>query len=361
MPKRRKKKSTKKRDSDFMWVIVLVFVLTIFNLTIFLPKIYGKLQDNRAIAEEIRAAISEPREELGEEPVEVIIPEGIIEEIAVPEPEIVEPEPEPDPVCDAENLDLCLDDSSCSGAGGYWYDSDCNSDPEPEPAINKVTIASWNLDDFGTTKAEDDDIMDIYADTIDNYDIVFVQEIINKDQDAFEDLCDLLEDYQCRNSTRGGRDSNEQYGVFYAEDIEIIGWEDFDPDDDDRWNRPPLKVNFKIGDYELIAYNINVGLSQVEKELSHLENLTRDTGNVIVLGNLHADCDLYDTTEDIFEDWNWIIDNNEDTTSTDEDCAYDRILMNNESHEDLEDEGVHTEDITLEVSDHYLVWAELEF
>jgi len=34
------------------------------------------------------------------------------------------------PVCDADNLDLCLDETSCIGVTGYWYDDICNAEAE---------------------------------------------------------------------------------------------------------------------------------------------------------------------------------------------------------------------------------------
>jgi len=56
---------------------------------------------------------------------------------------------------------------------------------------------------------------------------------------------------------------------------------------------------------------------------------------------------------------NYLIDDNEDTTVSSTDCAYDRIIMNDDSYEEYVDYGIYKE-ITSEQSDHYLVWVELE-
>lgn len=46
-------------------------------------------------------------------------------------------------------------------------------------AAEKITIASWNIQNFGKSKAEDDSKMAIIADMLSKYDIIAVQEISN--------------------------------------------------------------------------------------------------------------------------------------------------------------------------------------
>jgi len=36
----------------------------------------------------------------------------------------------PVPECDAEHLELCIDQPTCEGAGLYWYDGECHLEPE---------------------------------------------------------------------------------------------------------------------------------------------------------------------------------------------------------------------------------------
>ena len=59
-----------------------------------------------------------------------------------------------------------------------------------------------------------------------------------------------------------------------------------------------------------------------------------------------------------FNEWNWIIKDNEDTTSGETNCAYDRIISNNELKPRIIRYGIEKE-IKKEQSDHYLVWVEL--
>ena len=78
------------------------------------------------------------------------------------------------------------------------------------------TVANWNLQIFGEKKANNTELMNIYASTISKFDIVFIQEIRDKSNTSFWKLCGMLPDYNCILSTREGRTSSkEQYGVIY--------------------------------------------------------------------------------------------------------------------------------------------------
>ena len=224
-----------------------------------------------------------------------------------------------------------------------------------------IKIANWNLKIFGNTKASKPGLLDSYAKIIDNYDIIFIQEIRNKDQTAFPKLCVLLPDYDCSVSSRAGRSSSkEQYGIIYRDGIDIKELVDFNPDSQDRWERPPIEVIFDIDSYELIAYNIHVKPDDAKQEIDYLEDIVKTEGNVIVLGDLNADCNYYDNAnEPDFDSWNWIIEDNEDTTVSSTNCAYDRIIINNNGFNEYLDHGIDNS-ITSEQSDHYLVWVEIE-
>ncbi len=225
-----------------------------------------------------------------------------------------------------------------------------------------VRIANWNLHIFGKTKAADAALMAVYADIIDDYDIIFVQEIRDKSQTAFESLCALLEDYDCMVSSRAGRSpSKEQYGVICRNGIEIVEFADLNPDTADRWERPPVAVTFSIGGYPLTVYNIHTKPDDADSEISHLEDVVTAGGNVVVMGDLNADCDYYEpTTADDFIGWHWLIEDEQDTTVAATDCAYDRIILNEDTYEEYINSGIYTAGIVPAVSDHYLVWVELQ-
>ena len=221
-----------------------------------------------------------------------------------------------------------------------------------------ILIANWNLQIFGQTKASNTILMNKYASIMKKYDIIFVQEIRDSSGEAFQKLCKLMQEYECTISSRAGRStSKEQVGVIHKKNIEIKSFEDYNPDTHDRWERPPIKVTFQTNNYTFIAYNIHVKPDNVLNELEYLEQIVTNTGNVVVLGDLNADCTYYSrVAQPTFINWEWIIDDYKDTTVGTTDCAYDRIILNQDMYLEYVGGGVYTQGITSEMSDHYLVW-----
>jgi hypothetical protein len=58
--------------------------------------------------------------------------------------------------------------------------------PEYDP--DQITIASWNIQVFGQSKASKPEVMRVISETISNYDIVAIQEIRDKSGTAIGDL-----------------------------------------------------------------------------------------------------------------------------------------------------------------------------
>lgn len=227
---------------------------------------------------------------------------------------------------------------------------------------DKIKIANWNLQIFGESKASDSALMQIYVDKIDNYDIIFVQEIRDSSGTAFQKLCSQLKNYSCLSSSRAGRsNSKEQYGLIYKKGINITSFTDYNPDSQDRWERPPINVLFNANGYSFRVYNIHIKPEDVQNELKNLENIVEDYGNVIVLGDLNADCSYYNNEkQNEFDSWNWIISDTDDTTTAKSSCAYDRIILNSDAKQEFISYGIDKKEITNSVSDHYLVWVEMK-
>lgn len=223
-----------------------------------------------------------------------------------------------------------------------------------------IKIANWNLQIFGESKASKPELMDFYSSVIDDYDIIFIQEIRDKSETAFPELCSMLINHTCNISSRAGRGNyKEQYGIIYKNNIRMISFYDYNPDKRNRWERPPIRTDFRIKNYSLTIYNIHIKPEDVKRELHYLEGVAIKNGNVVVLGDLNADCDYYNRKTE-FENWNWIIKDIDDTTSSYTNCAYDRILLNSDSYEEYIFSGIYKKQITPEISDHYLVWVELK-
>lgn len=223
-----------------------------------------------------------------------------------------------------------------------------------------MKIANWNLQIFGQEKSSNPELMQIYTEKINNYDIIFVQEIRDSSGSAFSKLCSQLQNYSCLSSSRAGSsDSKEQYGVIYKKGINVTEFKDFNPDS--RWERPPIKILFDITGYSVSVYNIHTKPENVQEELFNLENVVENFGNVIVLGDLNADCSYYNNEkQNEFDSWNWIIKDSDDTTTAKSSCAYDRIILNSDAEKEFKNYGIDKNKITTEVSDHYLVWLEMK-
>jgi hypothetical protein len=98
----------------------------------------------------------------------------------------------------------------------------------------------------------------------------------------------------------------------------------------------------------------------VASELKTLESVVNSSGDVMILGDLNADCSYYSPAKSPeFDSWFWAIKDNEDTTVASTDCAYDRIILNMQAKDQFIDYGID-KNVTADVSDHYLVWAEMK-
>ena len=237
---------------------------------------------------------------------------------------------------------------------GYALKDNLNS------SEGKVKIANWNLQIFGDAKSAKQDIIDFYISSMKNYDIIFIQEIRDFDESSFQYLCSFFEDYSCLISSRAGRTtSKEQYGIIYKKYIDIT-LTDYNPDQLERWERPPIKAEIKIKNYTINVYNIHTKTTDVLKELAYLEDLVENNGNVMILGDLNADCDYYNAEKETqFDSWYWIVSDESDTTISSRSCAYDRIILNENAFKEYSSRGIQSEGITPEISDHYMIWVEL--
>ena len=237
------------------------------------------------------------------------------------------------------------------------------STSEIDLEFSGVSVVNWNLQIFGVTKAADEEKMAFYADFLEEFDIAFVQEIRDSSGVAFDMLCDMIPTHKCDISSRAGRTvSKEQYGIIYRENLELIEITDFNPDPDDRWERPPIAAMFNINDEEITFYNIHTKPDEAAVEILYLDELIGNPSTpTVVLGDLNADCNYYHNTGYDFANWTWVIGEDADTTVGLTNCAYDRIIVNPALDEYVFDSGISRQGITDELSDHYPVWIDLVY
>ncbi|HEC95113.1 MAG TPA: hypothetical protein ENI45_04010 [Thermoplasmatales archaeon] len=224
---------------------------------------------------------------------------------------------------------------------------------------SNFSIASWNLQIFGQSKASNETLLSYYADKLDDYDLFIVQEIRDATGTALEKFADKLSGYSYIVSERAGRTSSkEQYAIFYNNRTTLISVHDWTTEKQEEFERPPLQATFRVNNWTFTLYTIHTKPSNVSVELSNLEELVGSPEqDTLILGDLNADGSYYDEDNiQHFTSWHWIITNDMDTTVAASDNTYDRIIINNATMNNYLSVGI-MDDVTKDQSDHYLVYA----
>lgn len=243
-----------------------------------------------------------------------------------------------------------------------------------------ITIAAFNIQVFGKSKASKDDVMDILARTSRNFDIIAIQEIRDSEGEALPKLVEKINaldgpDYSYSIGPRLGRTSSkEQYAYIYKSAIELLGSYTFN-DSGDLFHREPYLARFEAGDLEFTLITIHSDPDETPQELDSLPLVLDDArkkygaGDFILLGDMNADCDYLKEDDNISlrnEEFIWLIGEGADTTVKATDCAYDRIIITNQTIGEysgfsgiflFDDEFGLNQSMAEAVSDHYPVWA----
>ena len=225
--------------------------------------------------------------------------------------------------------------------------------PAPSPSDSEILrVCSWNIQIFGDSKVNDGHLPAIES-ALSQCDIAIVQEIRDIDGSSWEQLCAEMPEYQCAISERKGRSSSkEQYGLLYRNAVLLDVTESVDYV---KWERPPTIFRMNTTT-PLNLITLHAKPDDAENELYYLEDFAEGIEeSTILLGDFNQDCSYFDEDKPIFEEYYEVIGNEEDTTVGTSDCTYDRIYLGNVS---VLSSGVY-KNVTVEVSDHYLVWADI--
>lgn len=240
----------------------------------------------------------------------------------------------------------------------------------------KLRIASFNIQVFGQSKISKALVAQTLVQILDRYDLVFIQEIRDNDNTAIYQLLEQLnakseKTYSIEISARLGRTmSKEQYAFIYRTDhIKVLDVRTFEDANDD-FEREPFIGHFKAGELEFSLIGIHVTPREVKKELLALNEVYRDVsqgydnGNVIVMGDMNADCDYYNDQQGFQyfdEDAHELIPAGTDTTVAPPVCTYDRALAFGDLVSRASGGGAFDfreaynlrSEIAREISDHY--------
>ena len=251
----------------------------------------------------------------------------------------------------------------------------------PNPTI---TLASFNIQIFGKSKREKEDVMNVLTDIVQQYDITAIQEVRDSSEKTVPYFVSRLNSksgktYDYVVSPRLGRTSSkEQYVFVYdTKTMQYTGKSFVWDDSNDIFEREPFAAQFKSGDLDFILVNIHTKPDDAGKEIMALEQVMKDTdayftddNDVIVLGDYNSDGSYFSETINTgfrANTYYWVIGDDQDTTVAASDNTYDRIVFNKEfTQEDYTGESGIVRfdqsfnlapDFTKKVSDHYPVWA----
>lgn len=179
----------------------------------------------------------------------------------------------------------------------------------PARATPNIRIASFNLQAFGETKLGKPHVIDVIARIIRQYDIVAIQEVRSRSQDALPRLVDAVNasgaQYDFVIGPRLGRTSSkEQYAfVFDRATVEVDRNQTYTVEDpDDVLHREPLVAWFRVRGpptseaFTFSLVNIHVDPDDVRREVNVLDDIFRAVRNdgreeddVILVGDLNTD------------------------------------------------------------------------
>ncbi|HWP38184.1 MAG TPA: endonuclease/exonuclease/phosphatase family protein [Gemmatimonadales bacterium] len=251
-------------------------------------------------------------------------------------------------------------------------------------AREAIRIASFNIQAFGTAKAQDERVMAVLARIARRFDVMAVQELRDESGEVpglfLAEINRRARDpYAMIVGPRLGRSaSKEQYVIYYRTDLVEFVDSFTVRDTGDRFERPPLVARFVAGEFDFRLIVVHIRPDDAAAELAALARLAAvveepEEGDVIILGDLNADCDYFNSAGQDHPlqrpRFHWAIPTGTRTAVRTE-CAYDRILLmeGTAGHEFVPNSArvfrydrefrITSRALIRAVSDHYPVFAE---
>ncbi len=258
------------------------------------------------------------------------------------------------------------------------------SAPQPQRDSETLTVASFNIQVFGTSKLKKPAAMQVLAEIVRRFDVVAIQEIRAKDQTVIPQFLDLVNSngaqYDYVIGERLGRTSSkEQYAyVFDSTRVEVDRRSAYTLSDrTDLLHREPFVARFRSRTqapeqaFTFTLINVHTDPDETDIELDALDDAFRSVqengwgeDDVILLGDLNEDeRHLGDLGR--LPGIRWVVSGV--PTNTRGSKSYDNILYDSSRTVEhtgrwgvlnfREEFGLTMEE-ALEVSDHLPVWAE---
>lgn len=238
-----------------------------------------------------------------------------------------------------------------------------------------ILIGSFNMQIFGQSKINNPVAMKYLPMILSRYDIVALQEIRDEAGTSFPLLVKNMSDtynisYNYVVSDRLGTTSSKEQYIFLYNPNKVTFKKSIQSGDT-LFERPPFGAEFQAGNFTFIMIDIHTKPENTQSEMQAMNvaaGLTLaqfNTTNLIILGDMNADCTYFKRTPYILNNYKWLISDDMDTTVSNTDCAYDRIIISNSTDRYYINSGVDRYDIPLnviledqkQISDHYPVYA----
>jgi endonuclease/exonuclease/phosphatase family metal-dependent hydrolase len=251
-----------------------------------------------------------------------------------------------------------------------------------------VKIAAFNIQIFGKTKSEKEDVMNALTKIVREFDIVLIQEIRDASEQTIPSFVEKINqmegtDYSFIRSERLGRTSSkEAYAYVYnTETVQFIQGSDYVYTDvNDVFEREPYIASFKSGNFDFVLVGIHTKPEDAYNEIGNLSIVVSsilaanpNEKDVIAMGDFNADGSYFDEddTSNPFKtsEYKWIITNDMDTMVK-TDYTYDRIVVLDTTFNYEYDAGtaqvfyfdqvygLNNQTFVGEISDHYPVFAQ---
>ena len=249
-------------------------------------------------------------------------------------------------------------------------------------------IAAFNIQIFGQTKSQKEDVMPVLTKIVREFDVLLVQEIRDASEQTVPNFVEEINQlegpqYSFVRSERLGRTtSKEAYAYIYnTQTVQFIQGSDYVFNDvADVFEREPYIASFKIGNFDFVLVGIHTKPDDAYNEIGNLTSVISsihtskpEEKDIIVMGDLNADGAYFDedATSNPFKasQYHWLITNNMDTMVK-TDYTYDRIVILDATLSHEYDAGtaqvfyfdqvygLNNQTFVGEVSDHYPVFAQ---
>lgn len=256
----------------------------------------------------------------------------------------------------------------------------------PKLSSNKIKIATFNIQIFGKTKREKQEVMEVLKKIVRNFDIVAIQEVRDSSETTIPFFLNEINsmsgpDYDVVYGERMGRStSKEQYAYYF--NTETVKYKPNSAytyaDANDIFEREPFIAGFSSGTFNFFLIDIHTKPEDAFNEIDKLDLVVKDAeskfadDDFIVLGDFNADCNYFNEKADSSAlegpEYYWVIEDSADTTTKSTVCTYDRIVFKKDTTltDYVGNWGVFrfdteynlNQELTEDVSDHYPVWAE---